>query len=84
MAALERNEDRFEPSLNKNVRVYTFYGEETVFADDDDVVLGDLAGMRPSDSLTTPEPPPIPSLPNGAAMQRRMNIFGIDFIAEKF
>jgi len=61
IAALERNEDRFEPSLGKNVRVYTFYGEETVFADDDDVVIGDLAGMRPSDSLPPPEPPALPT-----------------------
>jgi len=61
IAPLERNEDRFEPSLGKNVRVYTFYGEETVFADDDDVVIGDLAGMRPSDSLPPPEPAPLPT-----------------------
>jgi hypothetical protein len=60
MAMLERDQDRFEPSLGKAVRVYTFYGKETVFADDDDVVLGDLAGMRPSSSLTTPEPDPLP------------------------
>jgi hypothetical protein len=61
IAALERNEDRLEPSLGKTVRVYTFYGEETVFTDDDDVVLGDLAGMRPSDSLPPPEPAPLPT-----------------------
>jgi hypothetical protein len=61
MAALERNDDRFEPSLGKSVRVYTFYGRETVFADDNDVVVGDLAGMRPSDSLTTTEPDPLPT-----------------------
>jgi hypothetical protein len=61
IAALERNDDRFEPSLGKTVRVYTFYGEETVFADDNDVVLGDLAGLRPSDALPQPEPPPLPS-----------------------
>jgi hypothetical protein len=61
IAALERNEDRLEPSLGKTVRVYTFYGEETVFTDDNDVVLGDLAGMRPSDSLPPPEPAPLPT-----------------------
>jgi hypothetical protein len=60
MAALERSPDLFEPSLGKTVRVYTFFGRETVFADDDDVVIGDLAGMRPSDSLSTPEPEPLP------------------------
>jgi hypothetical protein len=60
IASLERDDDRFEPSLHKLVRVYTFYGQETVFADADDVVIGDLAGMRPSDSLTTAPPPPTP------------------------
>jgi hypothetical protein len=60
LASLERNDDRFEPTLGKRVRVYTFYGMETVFADDDDVVVGDLAGMRPSDTLETPEPAPLP------------------------
>ncbi len=60
VATLVRNPDQFEPSLNRSVRVYTYYGRETVFADDDDVVIGDLAGMRPSDSLSTPEPEPLP------------------------
>lgn len=60
MAPLERNDDRFEPTLGRRVRVYTFYGMETIFADDDDIVIGDLAGMRPSDSLSTPEPQPLP------------------------
>jgi hypothetical protein len=55
-----RDPDLFEPSLNRTLRVYTFYGRETVFADDDDVVVGDLAGMRPSDSLATPEPDSLP------------------------
>lgn len=61
MGTLERSPDQFEPTIGKNVRVYTFFGRETVFADDDDVVVGDLAGMRPSDSLKTPEPPPLPT-----------------------
>jgi hypothetical protein len=65
MATLERQSDQYEASLGKTVRVYTFFGRETVFADDDDVVIGDLAGMRPSDSLSTPEPEPLPSF--GAA-----------------
>lgn len=60
IATLERVPDRFEASLGKTVRVYTFYGREAVFADDHDVVVGDLAGMRPSDSLSTPEPPALP------------------------
>jgi hypothetical protein len=61
IASLARDRDRFEPSLGKTVRVYTFYGQETVFADDDNVVIGDLAGMRPSDALSTPEPAPLPT-----------------------
>jgi hypothetical protein len=61
IAALERDADRFEPSLGKDVRVYTFFGQETVFADEQDVVVGDLAGMRPSESLSTPEPAPLPT-----------------------
>jgi hypothetical protein len=61
MGTLERGPDQFEPSLGRSVRVYTFFGRETVFADDSDVVVGDLAGMRPGESLTTPEPPPLPT-----------------------
>jgi hypothetical protein len=61
MGTLERQPDLYEPSYGKKVRVYTFFGRETVFADDDDVVIGDLAGMRPSHSLKTPEPPPLPT-----------------------
>jgi hypothetical protein len=61
IASLERDSDRFEPSLGKNVRVYTFFGQETVFADDDDVVVGDLAGLRPSAALPPPEPAPLPT-----------------------
>ncbi len=61
MASLERQEDTFEGTLGRKVRVYTFFGRDTVFADDNDVVIGDLAGMRPSDTLSTPEPPPLPS-----------------------
>lgn len=61
MATLQRNEDRFEPSLGTTVRVYTFYGRETVFADDHDVVVGDLSGMRPSDSIAAPEPAALPT-----------------------
>ena len=58
---LERTEDLYEPSLGKKVRVYTFFGKETVFADETDAVIGDLAGMRPSASLSTPEPEPLPT-----------------------
>ncbi len=60
IGALERNPDEYEDSFGRSVRVYTFFGRETVFADDNDVVIGDLAGMRPSDTLSTPEPPALP------------------------
>jgi hypothetical protein len=66
---LERNEDDIRRDLGRRVRVYTFGGKETVFADDDDVVIGDLAGMRPSMSLRAPEPPPLPTY--GEADPRR-------------
>jgi hypothetical protein len=61
VATLERNPDLFEPSLGRTVRVYTFFGRESVFADENDVVIADLAGMRPSDSLAAPEPEPLPT-----------------------
>ena len=60
LGTLERQADQYEPDYGKGVRVYTFFGRETVFADESDVVIGDLAGMRPSDRLATPEPPPMP------------------------
>ena len=59
-ATLERSADQEEPGYAGKVRVYTFFGRETVFADDSATVVGDLAGMRPSDALTTPEPPALP------------------------
>jgi hypothetical protein len=61
LGSLERNPDQYEPAFGRNVRVYTFFGQETVFADDDDAVIGDLAGMRPSSTLTSPEPAPLPA-----------------------
>jgi hypothetical protein len=30
------------------VRVYTIYGREPIFADEHDVVVGDMMGMRPA------------------------------------
>jgi hypothetical protein len=57
---LMREPDMQHPDLGK-VRVYTFYGRETVFADEHDTVIGDLMGMRPHRLLDTPEPPAIPT-----------------------
>ena len=42
------------------VRVYTIFGRESVFTDEDGNVLGDLAGLRTHESLSTPEPPAQP------------------------
>ncbi|RYG80926.1 hypothetical protein EON77_07935 [bacterium] len=43
---LKREADRDDAALGRTVRVYTIYGREAVFTDENDVVLGDLAGMR--------------------------------------
>jgi len=56
---LLREPDMQHPDLGK-VRVYTFYGRETLFADEHDRVIGDLAGMRPHRLLKSTPPPPIP------------------------
>jgi hypothetical protein len=56
---LLREPDMRHPELGP-VRVYTFYGRETVFADERDMIVGDLAGLRPHRLLKTPEPPALP------------------------
>ncbi len=61
VGTLQRQADQYEPDYGRNVRVYTFFGRETVFADDSDVVIGDLAGMRPADLVKSPEPEPLPT-----------------------
>ena len=43
---LKREADRYHPEFGKNVRVYTLYGREAYFFDEEDGLLGDLAGMR--------------------------------------
>lgn len=58
--ALRRDPDRDEPSLGGRVRVYTVFGRESIFTDDEGNVLGDLAGLRTHESLDTPEPEPLP------------------------
>ncbi len=55
--ALRRDPDRFEESLGRNVRVYTIFGRESIFTDEEGYVLGDLAGLRTDASLETPAPP---------------------------
>lgn len=60
VGTLERQPDMAVSELG-TVRVYTFFGRETVFADEHDTVIGDLAGMRPADRVTTPEPSALPT-----------------------
>ncbi len=57
---LARDDDRVEPSMGRTVRVYTIYGREPIFTDENDVVVGDLAGLRPSSTIPTPLPAPMP------------------------
>jgi hypothetical protein len=58
--ALRRDPNRFEESLDREVQVWTVYGRESVFTDADGFPLGDLAGLRPTDTLDSPEPDPVP------------------------
>jgi hypothetical protein len=44
---LKREADRYQPEFGRNVRVYTLYGKEAYFFDEENNLLGDLAGMRP-------------------------------------
>jgi hypothetical protein len=65
--ALRRDPDRRDEVLGRTVRVYTVFGRESVFADEQDRVIGDLAGLvpaamvsRPLPELRMPETPPDP------------------------
>ena len=58
-AALERGPDVFVPNLGRTARVYTYFGKETVYADEHDVVIGDLAGLVPEAAAKGPRPPPM-------------------------
>ncbi len=57
---LLRERDMDDPALGGHVRVYTFYGRETVFTDAQGMVTGDLMGLRSHRLLKTPAPPAIP------------------------
>jgi hypothetical protein len=59
-ATLRREADMYVPWLGHDARVYTIYGREPIFADENDNVIGDLSGMRPDATLSTPRPPPMP------------------------
>lgn len=60
LATLRREPDQYVPEFRRTLRVYTFYGRESVFADEHDAVVGDLAGLRLDSVVTTPAPPPQP------------------------
>lgn len=63
-AALERRPDMLVAALGRTVRVYTFHGKETVFADENDRVVGDLAGLVTAEASGRTMPPPIgPHIP---------------------
>lgn len=59
---LKREADREVEGVGR-VRVYTIYGREPIFADDGDVVIGDLFGLRPADAVEGPLPDPLPDPP---------------------
>jgi hypothetical protein len=54
---LHREPDMFVPWLGHMARVYTIYGRESVYADENDVVIGDLAGLRESAFVAGSAPP---------------------------
>ncbi len=57
---LLRERDMHDPALGGRVQVYTFYGKETVFTDENGMVVGDLRGLRPHQLLSTEAPPELP------------------------
>jgi hypothetical protein len=57
---LRREPDQYMAEYGRSLRVYTVYGRESVFVDEHDVVVGDLAGLRQDAVLHTPAPPPLP------------------------
>ena len=68
---LRREDDRDDPLLG-HVRVYTIYGREPIYTDDDDVVIGDMMGLvlgnlveRPRDPAVLTDGPPSPQHPFG-------------------
>lgn len=60
---LLRLDDRDDPLLGR-VRVYSIYGREPFYADEDDIVVGDLRGLVRAELVT--EPMPVPSVPESA------------------
>ena len=56
---LTRHPDQEVDGLGR-VRVYTIYGREPVFADGDDVAVGDMMGLRDASTMEGPVPDPMP------------------------
>lgn len=68
-----RREDDRDDALLGHVRVYTIYGREPVYADEHDVIVGDMMGLvdaalvdRPRDPAVITDGPPAPREPFGA------------------
>ncbi|MDQ3034747.1 MAG: hypothetical protein M3Y87_20215 [Myxococcota bacterium] len=55
---LLRLEDRDDPTIGRRVRVYSIYGREPFYADENDVVIGDMMGMLPGELVRDPMPTP--------------------------
>ena len=68
-ATLMRLPDQHVDTLGRTARVYTIYGREPIFADDDDVVIGDLMGLVSPDHATGAAPVEIET--DGPADPRR-------------
>jgi hypothetical protein len=56
---LARGPDKYLDWYGKPARVYTFLGRETFFADENDTVIGDLAGLMLADKSPSPTPRPL-------------------------
>lgn len=58
---LQRLPDKHLDWLGRSARVYTILGREIVFADDDDTVIGDLAGLVLDEKAPSQAPRPMPT-----------------------
>jgi len=58
---LRREADLVVPWRSRPVRAYTIYGREPILADENDFVIGDLAGLRPAETVRGPLPPRLPT-----------------------
>lgn len=56
---LKRLEDQDVEGLGR-VRVYTIYGREPIFTDENDIPVGDMFGLRAASAVEGPVPDPMP------------------------